>query len=64
MAPYLYKPGIYNIEEVHKLYKKLESEKTSVEFTSQDEKFIPMLEEWMKKLTIKRFKTIITIWRK
>lgn len=56
MAPNLYKSGIYDIEKIHKLYKGLENEKISVEFTSQDKKFIPMVENWMKKLTVKELK--------
>ena len=56
MAPNLYKSGIYDVEKIHKLYKYLENSETSVEFTSQDKEFIPKVEEWMKKLTIKELK--------
>lgn len=56
MAPNLYKSGVYDVEKIHRLYKSLENKKTSVEFTSQDKDFVPMVEEWMKKLTVKELK--------
>lgn len=58
MAPYLYKEGVFNKEEVMKMYKTLETEGVKVDFNSEDVHFLELVDKWLKQLTIKDLKKI------